>query len=198
MAWRRPGDKPLSEPMVVSLPTHIWVAWPQWVNWTSDDEYLNPVGSSFPIVSLNFIHLYLLINPNIQHNFIFVRASLRFDWKSLLILLIFFPCSGVCEVYWWLGQFCSIAGWDRSIIGSRHKQGTSLVTEWYISPQNKVDWGATTGAAPWWSCDTTDGAVVVGELTYDGRGSQYLECVARRRWVGTNGACRPGGHHMDY
>ena len=23
MAWRRPGDKPLSEPMVVSLPTHI-------------------------------------------------------------------------------------------------------------------------------------------------------------------------------
>ena len=23
MAWRRPGDKPLSEPMMVSLPTHI-------------------------------------------------------------------------------------------------------------------------------------------------------------------------------
>ena len=22
MAWRRPGDKPLSEPMVISLPTH--------------------------------------------------------------------------------------------------------------------------------------------------------------------------------
>ena len=32
MAWRRPGDKPLSEPMVVSLPTHICVARPQWVN----------------------------------------------------------------------------------------------------------------------------------------------------------------------
>ena len=31
MAWRRPGDKPLSEPMVVSLPTHICVARPQWV-----------------------------------------------------------------------------------------------------------------------------------------------------------------------
>ena len=30
-AWRRPGDKPLSEPMMVSLPTHIWVTWPQWV-----------------------------------------------------------------------------------------------------------------------------------------------------------------------
>ena len=31
MAWRRSGDKPLSEPMMVSLPTHICVTWPQWV-----------------------------------------------------------------------------------------------------------------------------------------------------------------------
>ena len=29
MAWRRPGDKPLSEPMIVSLPTHVCVARPQ-------------------------------------------------------------------------------------------------------------------------------------------------------------------------
>ena len=32
MAWRRPGDKPLSEPMMVRLPTHICVTRPQWVN----------------------------------------------------------------------------------------------------------------------------------------------------------------------
>ena len=32
MAWRRPGDKPLSEPMMVSLLTHICVTGPQWVN----------------------------------------------------------------------------------------------------------------------------------------------------------------------
>ena len=31
MAWRRPGDKPLSEPMMVSLPRHICVTRPQWV-----------------------------------------------------------------------------------------------------------------------------------------------------------------------
>ena len=29
-AWRRPGDKPLSEPMMVRLPTHICVTRPQW------------------------------------------------------------------------------------------------------------------------------------------------------------------------
>ena len=31
MAWRRPGDKPLSEPMIVSVLTHICVTRPQWV-----------------------------------------------------------------------------------------------------------------------------------------------------------------------
>ena len=32
MAWRRSGDKPLSEPMVVSLLTHLCVTRPQWVD----------------------------------------------------------------------------------------------------------------------------------------------------------------------
>ena len=33
MAWRRPGDRSLSELMVVSLLTHICVIRPQWVNY---------------------------------------------------------------------------------------------------------------------------------------------------------------------
>ena len=33
MAWRRPGDKPLSGAMVASLLTHICVTRPQWVNY---------------------------------------------------------------------------------------------------------------------------------------------------------------------
>ena len=32
MAWCRPGDKPLSEAMLVSLLTHICITRPQWVN----------------------------------------------------------------------------------------------------------------------------------------------------------------------
>ena len=31
MAWQRPGDKPLSEPMMVCLLTHLCVTRPQWV-----------------------------------------------------------------------------------------------------------------------------------------------------------------------
>ena len=33
MAWRRPGDKPLSESMLVFVPTHICVTRPQWVKY---------------------------------------------------------------------------------------------------------------------------------------------------------------------
>ena len=33
MAWRQPGDKPLSEPMMVCLLTHICGTRPQWVKW---------------------------------------------------------------------------------------------------------------------------------------------------------------------
>ena len=33
MAWRRPGDKPLSEPMMVSSLTQLCVTRPQWVQW---------------------------------------------------------------------------------------------------------------------------------------------------------------------
>ena len=32
MAWGRPGDKPLSEPMMVRLPMHICITRHQWVN----------------------------------------------------------------------------------------------------------------------------------------------------------------------
>ena len=32
MAWHRPGDKPLSEPMTVSFLIHIGISRPQWVN----------------------------------------------------------------------------------------------------------------------------------------------------------------------
>ena len=43
MAWRRPGDKPLSEPMMVSLPTHMCVTRPQWVTSLAPGRY----GSDF-------------------------------------------------------------------------------------------------------------------------------------------------------
>ena len=42
MAWRQPGDKPLSEPMMVSLLTHICVTRPQWVYMLQANIYQIP------------------------------------------------------------------------------------------------------------------------------------------------------------
>ena len=41
MAWRRPGDKPLSETMMARLPTYICVTRSQWVNGLPPSHYLN-------------------------------------------------------------------------------------------------------------------------------------------------------------
>ena len=46
MAWRRPGDKPSSEPMMIILTTRICVTRPQWVNWRC------PLNDYF-IISMN-------------------------------------------------------------------------------------------------------------------------------------------------
>ena len=44
MVWHRAGDKPLSEPMMVSLPTHICVTRPQWVTGSRNRIWLTPHG----------------------------------------------------------------------------------------------------------------------------------------------------------
>ena len=43
MFWLRPGNKPLSEPMMVRLPMHICVTRPQWVN-ANWPWYSSPIG----------------------------------------------------------------------------------------------------------------------------------------------------------
>ena len=53
MAWRRPGDKPLSEPVMVRLLTHICVTRPQWVNLSHD------ISSIFGQYNDINIHIYI-------------------------------------------------------------------------------------------------------------------------------------------
>ena len=52
MTWRRPGDKPLSEPMMVSLESHICVTLPQWVKCIClNENYCLMIYSSMKFVS---------------------------------------------------------------------------------------------------------------------------------------------------
>ena len=56
MAWRCPGDKPLSEPMLVSLPTHICVTRPQWVKQLNNLSSHNTWG-----MWLHLKHVFVLL-----------------------------------------------------------------------------------------------------------------------------------------
>ena len=48
MAWRWPGDKPLSEPMMVTLLTHICVTRPQWVKCIVNNRNMRTSGRHSP------------------------------------------------------------------------------------------------------------------------------------------------------
>ena len=74
MAWHLPGDKPLSEPMMVSLLTHICVTRPQWVKiWSRICAYVVPVL----VIRLlqNFAHVMCHVQ-----NFVKIM-SLEFGWE---------------------------------------------------------------------------------------------------------------------
>ena len=43
MAWRRPGYKPISEPLMVRLSSHICITQPQWFNWCNHNKQTNHV-----------------------------------------------------------------------------------------------------------------------------------------------------------
>ena len=53
MAWRRPGDKPLSELMLVSLPAHICVTRPEWVKRTETLSVCLRSYGRFGAISVN-------------------------------------------------------------------------------------------------------------------------------------------------
>ena len=71
IAWRRPGDKSLSEPMMVRLLTHICVTRPQWANfkrvphtWIYNLYIIDKCLFSWPILSLKFIFISSMIFSN--------------------------------------------------------------------------------------------------------------------------------------
>ena len=68
MAWRRPGDKPLFEPMMVSFTRHICVPRPQWVKWKVNSGYNGNWNWVQDIQFCDIIfHSIFLPNPHTSH-----------------------------------------------------------------------------------------------------------------------------------
>ena len=83
MAWRRPGDKPLSEAMVVSLLTHICVNRPHWLNskwYHSATKWYH----SFDFIYDHWMGLVLaaLFMGSLKDKYAFDLLYLCFSWKQ--------------------------------------------------------------------------------------------------------------------
>ena len=77
MAWRRPGDKPLSEPMMVGLPTHIGVTRLQCIN------ILSPAENVLHVTDGIFIFVcYVKTAVFISHCNLFLWAKLKYHHCS--------------------------------------------------------------------------------------------------------------------
>ena len=63
MAWRRPGDKPLSEPVMISLPTYICFTGPQWVKLLVMEENLSALSSIWLNHTGMFIRWFKVVAP---------------------------------------------------------------------------------------------------------------------------------------
>ena len=76
MAWRRPGDKPLYEPMMVSLLTHICITRTQWVN--------GLVPNSSPVITWTNLNLLPFLSLRINFSEIFIKI-LSFSIKKMYL-----------------------------------------------------------------------------------------------------------------
>ena len=95
MAWRRSGDKPLSEPVLVSLLTHICVTRPQWVNaWSSivmaSESCVSYVDPLIPLFMTRIIPIGL--------TWIFQKAPVDIQWGSR-------KCPGAGGHYVWIALY---------------------------------------------------------------------------------------------
>ena len=86
-AWCRPGNKPLSEPMMVRLLTHICITQPQWVNiWL---PYLTPLSIHWSYCSLGLSHRYMPIKIIISKSIL--NRSINISNLQALSSLKLFP-----------------------------------------------------------------------------------------------------------
>ena len=93
MAWRRPGDKPLSETMMVILPTHICVTRPQWAN-------IKPASKRSQLMSTLTLSTQQNYWGYIDHSYLENKLYLRCIQKLLFLtkLFVFLSCWYRCEI----------------------------------------------------------------------------------------------------
>ena len=110
MAWRRPGDKPLSQPMMVSLPTHICGIQPQWVNLNWEADGLPEAMNEWVTHALDtgaWIELGLVAGAGSLAYCHSTSKASSIDWRKLMFLMTEMEYSGFqdqCHACWCPGS----------------------------------------------------------------------------------------------
>ena len=164
MAWCRPGNKPLSEPMMVNLPTHICVTWPQWVkqihHWNGKSnvvQYFNVVTFivahvyeyhfKFMVLSCETIfHAWTMIHWENQatfRNFILHVPSMAASFHTYIIIHFINVKADLCndivsyiDIYWYwpVGTFI-ITHWQwKLVLGTITKYKLYFLLQNYLHP----------------------------------------------------------------
>ena len=137
MAWCRSGDKPLSEPMMVSLLTHICVTWPQWVKDSSDadvsDQFLiNADLQVFAIWEDTKLYKNITTCPIIiQINTLIKIAYILFYWcisPMIFVLCFKFHLSLFLRVQWTVNHH-----WSSQWLVTKQETSHYLNQWWSIS-----------------------------------------------------------------
>ena len=81
MAWRWPGDKLLSEPMMISLLTHICITQPQWVNRTIGVEVV--ILKAWSLNTL-WIKIPITCEITLEMNATFVHVRAWYHWLQAI------------------------------------------------------------------------------------------------------------------
>ena len=88
MAWRRPGDKPLSEPMIVGLPMHMCFTRPQWVNQWLLSVHHSTNGCLVYMISTNGCLVYIILTNGCLVYIILTNGCLVcITWPEWVVIL---------------------------------------------------------------------------------------------------------------
>ena len=122
MAWRRPGDKPLSEKMMVSLLTHICINRPQWVkSWAT--YFLQELPDNKLQMMVVFTYSFHVLRP-VQNG----QYSADNNFKSRI-------------KYFYLSSFWFHFHWCLSVQVTKNKSGLNLLMAWWWTGPDKMKVG---------------------------------------------------------
>ena len=100
MAWRHSGDKPLSEPMMVSLLTHVCITRPQWVKHLVRKD-INEYYSDFFVMHYTFWWAFVIRCCDIYLYWMWILSMILFCRSIIFAKLIIQSC-------WKRNNFCCV------------------------------------------------------------------------------------------